>query len=615
MSASRERLVWIAATLPLAPLALIVYASLEWLFFVTKPSTLSTLPLTTQLTVLARTPLPMLWALLALQFVSSLLSVIAFPRLRALAMVPAAAVGGALLLILLDNFTYTILGFGALTSDGFVRALYAGLLPVLAVVAGRTLLEWSSVWAQSRACAAAGAMVAVLLALAPAVPDAVEAQADVAAPPEMRAGGNGSLPNVLVIGIDGVDASRLSAYGYARPTTPFLEELRDESLFFENAFANVGRTHGSLVSLLTGRLPFSSHVTFPPTALQGDDVHRHLPGLLKPLGYTSLQLGMRHYADAEDANLLGFDAANYRWQEVGDVKRASGNDDEAAVFRRELAERIDERIGHLFGWRHAIDVYAHVEGRTESPYWEDDRRVATLTRYLPTAPEPFFVHAHFLDTHCCVYSPKSIVFSGDDRTRDALDSQLRETDQQLRRVIDALRASGRLERTIVVITSDHTNGWTTKGRVPLLIRFPNRALAGRVRANVQLVDIAPTIADYLGLGVPGWMDGVSLLDESTRDRPRPIFGISEVAERHGVGFRLTALDDAGPPNYGAGTATLVVGSRWFELSLADGSIESGPVAGHTVPDAEPLADDAAALMLRRELDRYGFVVHGPAERP
>ena len=46
--------------------------------------------------------------------------------------------------------------------------------------------------------------------------------------------------------------------------------------------------------------------------------------------------------------------------------------------------------------------------------------------------------------------------------RDALDSQLREADDHVRDVIESLRASGRLERTIIVITST-TNGWTTRG--------------------------------------------------------------------------------------------------------------------------------------------------------
>lgn len=611
MSTRRDQLRWLALTLPIAALAALTYATSEWLFIVTRPSALASLPFATQVRVLTRAPLPLLWPLLGAQLVASLVSLVAFPRARAVAVVPGAVIGGALLLLLLDNFSYTLFGVGVLTTEGFVRVLYAAAFPGLIVVAGYRLFRWADALAALRPAPAAAALLGAVLAASPLLLVSSLAPVDAAAPPALASSGPSSRPNVLIIGIDGVDATSLSAYGYERDTSPYLRQLRDDSLFFENAFANVGRTHGSLVAMLTGRLPFSTHVTFPPTALQGADAHRHLPGLLKPLGYSTLQLGMRHYADAEDANLLGFDAANYRWQDLEHLEQRSG-DDETAVFRRDVAERIDERVGHLFGLRHAIDVYAHVEGKKESPYWKDERRVETLTRYLPAAPEPWFVHTHFLDTHCCAYRPTVMTFSGGDPTRDALDSQLREADDHVRAVVESLRASGRLERTIIVITSDHTNGWTTRGRVPLLIRFPHAAITGRVRDNVQLVDIAPTLMDYLGQPTPAWMDGVSLLDESRRSQPRPIVAISEIEGRHSVGLMVTALDNAGPPNFGAGTVTLVSGPRWYELALADGRLTSGAIAGHTDP-ARPALDEAAAMaVLRATLERAGFVIHAPS---
>jgi hypothetical protein len=605
MSRWSRPLIWFVVTLPLAPACLLGYACSEWLFFVTRPSALSALPLSTEIGVLTHAAVPMLLPVLTAQAVASALSLIAFPRFRPAALIPGAIVGGAMLLILLDNFTYTLFGFGVLTTEGVWRVLYAGIVPALAVFAARRLWLWAAGIAASRRWTGASLAVAIAMLLAPLALRPAAAVRDLAAPPPIAAGTSSQLPNIVIIGIDGVNATELSAYGYERDTTPFLAQLRDESLFFENAFANVGRTHGSLVALLTGRLPFSTHVTFPPTALAGEDAHRHLPGLLKPLGYTSLQLGMRHYADAEDANLLGFDAANYRWQDLDEIARTSALD-EAAVFRRDVAERLDERVGHLFGWRPAVDVYAHVEGTKESPFWKDERRVETLQRYLPVAPEPFFVHTHLLDTHCCAYHPQSVVFAGPDRARDLLDSQLREADQNVRAIVETLRASGRLERTIVVITSDHTNGWTTKGRVPLLVRFPGRKITGRVRANVQSVDVVPTLLDYLDQPLPAWLDGISLLDEGARERPRPIFGVSEVEGRHTVGLRVTALDDAGPPNFGAGSVTLISGSRWFELTLADGQLTSDEVAGHTNPDRNPTGAATAGGLLRRMLDRAGF---------
>ena len=90
------------------------------------------------------------------------------------------------------------------------------------------------------------------------------------------------------------------------------------------------------------------------------------------------------------------------------------------------------------------------------------------------------MHLHLLDTHCCQWVPDRMHFSGGtSSTIDARDSQVRETDDNIRRLFDALESTGRLERTIVVINSDHASEWKITERVPLMIRFPNRALTGR----------------------------------------------------------------------------------------------------------------------------------------
>ena len=126
---------------------------------------------------------------------------------------------------------------------------------------------------------------------------------------------------------------------------------------------------------------------------------------------------------------------------------------------------------------------------------------------------------------------------------------------------------------------------------------------------MQLADVAPTLMDYLDEPIPSWMDGVSLLDEEQRQRSRPIFGISEVAGRHGAGHMLTVLDNAGAPNFGAGTVTMIAGARWFELSLDDGRLTGGPVGGHTAPSLPTVDDRTARAMLERRLSASGFEVH------
>jgi hypothetical protein len=586
---SDHRVRWFLATLPLAALAVFGYLCSEWLFLITMPSSTAALAWPAKLSVLAQAPAPYLLPLLGIQTVASLASVVSYPRARAVAVVPAAIAGGLLLLLLIDNFTYTLFRFGTLTTGEFGRIVYITALPVLVALAGWKLFGWIENADRHRHAAIAGTVAAVILAgvhLTAARAPSDQPGSSLPAMAGVPTGSRGAAPradqpNILFIGVDGVDAALLSAYGYERPTSPFLESIAGDTLFFENAFSNATRTHGSLVTLLTGRLPFHTKVTFPPTVLQGEDTRRSLPMLLKQLGYTTLQLALRHYADAEDVNLFGFDAANYRWQNLRELKPEDTAASETDVFRSAVAERLDDRLAHLLFLAPVADTFAHVEGRVVVPKWRDERRVATLVDYFAEAPEPWFVHLHMLDTHCCDWAPDKRRFTGGATNQiDSRDSTFLEADEHIRQLYQALADTGRLERTIVVISSDHASQWLATQRVPLMIRFPHATPSGRVSANVQLADVAPTMVDYLGATVPAWMDGVSLLKPENQTADRTIVGIADLERREGVaGMRL--LLESGPPNYGVSAVMLVSGPRWHVMSLHGGVMRSGDVIGHT----------------------------------
>ena len=65
------------------------------------------------------------------------------------------------------------------------------------------------------------------------------------------------------------------------------------------------------------------------------------------------------------------------------------------------------------------------------------------------------------------------------------------------------------------------------------------------------------------------MDGVSLLNVSAVPPDRPIFALSAIQDRKVVAPMLKALSSSGPPNYGAASATAIIGNKWFELSLIE----------------------------------------------
>lgn len=91
-------------------------------------------------------------------------------------------------------------------------------------------------------------------------------------------------------------------------------------------------------------------------------------------------------------------------------------------------------------------------------------------------------------------------------------------DDRIGALLDRLEASGQLENTLVIFTSDHGemhghHGYWGKGltafddcqRVPLLMAGPGVAMRGSSEALVNLVDLPRTILSFAGLDAPaGW---------------------------------------------------------------------------------------------------------------
>ncbi len=92
-------------------------------------------------------------------------------------------------------------------------------------------------------------------------------------------------------------------------------------------------------------------------------------------------------------------------------------------------------------------------------------------------------------------------------------------------MIEALRAAGELDNTLVVMTSD--NGWQVpRGlagcydlgvRIPMAARFPLKVSAGTRREDfVSLMDLAPTFLEAAGVAVPRAATGKSLFGSTRR---------------------------------------------------------------------------------------------------
>lgn len=579
---------WAALTLPLPLAALAVYVLFEWIFFVTKPSVLSTLSWPDRLAVLVQTPAPFIPFVLAAQAVATLVAIVAFRHLRGIAVIPTGLLLGCLALLLIDNFTHVLFGFSSTNVDLRLRYVYAGILLILVAVVSRRLYQWLDALDVPGGRTARRAAIAIALIALPSFVTFVIAEVKrprvgnlfSVAPAPSR---SGNLPNVLFLTNDSVESRYLSAYGFPQPSTPFLDSLRDETLFCENAFSNACRTYGSLVTILTGKLPTTTHVLDPPSIVYDEARFEHLPGILRGHGYRTLQISTKLHGDAATANLVGaFDLANYDWETLR-FDRVDRATDTARVFRLQVFDRLQDRLTRTFAGEDK-DTFAFVMGTHRPAFWSDERRIRTLLRFMSETREPWFAHVHLLDTH---------------RGKDPVVA-VRGADDWMRMAVDALRKSGQFERTIVVIGSDHGRWWQTRERLPLMIRFPHGAHARREPQNVQTADIAPTILEAMGLPIPPWMDGQSLLRPAPANRPIvALCGVSGAARRPYQPEKLRL------PNYGTESATIVSGSWWYEMRIADGRLRSGPVTGHTSP--RPQTPPAVALgELRQKLAEAGF---------
>ncbi|MGE5236167.1 MAG: sulfatase-like hydrolase/transferase [Acidobacteriota bacterium] len=508
---------WSGAVL-LAAVAALLYVGLEWLFFVTKPSFMSGLSWTAKLSA----------GMHAFAFAFLLLFALSLPALllrrwlptlrvfRILAwLVPASAVACAVLLEA-DAFTVTLFHHGIASASGLGRWLYALFFLAALVWATRLTRDVEGRLESRRGrrlaailLVAAGALVVATPFLGPASERPQRSQA---------ASHARRWPNILILGTDGVDAARMSVYGSARQTTPFLEKLAASSLVFTDAFTNCGNTTGSLTALLTGRLPTSTGVVYAPDALRGSDCYRHLPGILRRLGYRTFASTVRYYADPYELDMLqAFDEANSRQAalpRVGGLFRTLLGS-EGAFFLARTTDRLGDRLGRVLLGREMANPYREVT-TPEGEESLDGERIASLFRFIDRKPGPFFAIVHLLGTHGPTFAPSRRVFSvGHEQTTgfqpEWLDDAILDFDHDVEEVTDELRRRRLLDDTVLVLYSDHGMGYRTEHRVPLIFRFPGGERVGHVDAPAQLADVAPTLLDDLGLPIPAWMDGRSLL--------------------------------------------------------------------------------------------------------
>jgi arylsulfatase A-like enzyme len=593
---------------------------LEWLFFVTKPSFMSLYSPWEKLSVLSSTALivsvTLLLATLPFAALAWLLSRFIERRvpLSLLAFFPLILLLAMAMLVVIDNFTLTLFGWGVRNASGAAVNLYRLLTIVLLVLAGFLchgfLVERFSISTLKGLSWITGLLLACsipLLWLTYSGPDEEHL---------VSSGSGGILPNILILSGDGISADHMSLYGYERSTTPFMDSVQDEFLIAENQFTNGSDTGGSVISLLTGKLPTTTRVIYPPDVLRGSDSFQHLPGLLKRLGYYNADVSMRHYADPYDLNLRdGFAEANFRRLSesggtlVAAIRRYPVLNPTSLLLDR-ISERVSERFGHIWKDKKMQDPMAEVN-RPDKRWLRDEGRMAEIQRLIGDAPRPFFLHVHMLGTHGETFRPSKRIYSTEEDAEvrwsiDAYDDAIMDFDRDVEKTYQLLRDEGLLDSTILVISSDHGFAHSALERLPLMLRLPGQEKTGPVGGNTQRLDIAPTLLDALGQQPRNWMEGRSMLASDEPESPdRPIFASGSRGEKS-VNNDFWSVSSPQPPWYSLGRLFFIHCDQGFVLHLDSMELNTKGIAGSTrVCEDEMSLDDARKVMLDH-LEEKGY---------
>ena len=390
-------------------------------------------------------------------------------------------------------------------------------------------------------------------------------------------------PNFIIIMTDQQRADISRREGFPLDTTPFLDDLARQGLWFDKAYTTMPACLPARVSLLTGRYPSATRAR---TNHNKEDAaySRDLIDVLRACGYKTALCGKNH-------SHLTPDRLDY-WFELG---HAGGKGDQ-----RTDAEKAFDK--YLLNLNHRADFEpAPFPLETQCPW----RAVTAAINWIDAldGSAPFFLWLSFPEPHnpyqapepyFSLFPPESLppnVSHVSDlegksfkyrwtrhigeiafpdyaeqlpRARANYLGMLRLIDDQTRRFIEYLEGAGLRQNTHLIFLSDHGDfvgeyGLMRKGpelpevlaRIPFSWAGPGiKAQAPPHDAHISLADIMPTICDLIDVPLPPGVQGRSLKPLLLGEYyPKDEFA-SAYAEQGFGGLHYTAADDFDPTEDG-----------------------------------------------------------------
>ncbi len=394
--------------------------------------------------------------------------------------------------------------------------------------------------------------------------------------------------NVLLITLDTVRADRLGAYGHRAARTPNLDALARAGVRFDDATTVAPITGPAHAAILTGLQPARFGIRDNAVPLPAEAVT--LSEVLSAQGF------------------------------------ATGGFIGAFILDRP------------YGFAQGFETFASGFGRVDSGAEANAERLGSAVvddavRWLAAVPpqRPFFGWVHLYDAHVGYRPPPPF--------EQNYDGELAFVDQQVGRLVEAVRSAGALDKTLIIAVGDHGESlgehaeaehgvflYDAVLRVPLIVSGPGIRPAQVVSEQVRVLDIVPTILETLGISRAQGLDGeslVPLLGGTPRASipasyaesyyPKLHYGWSELRAIRADGWK--AIDAPRPELYNLRTDPAELDNRYAahralaDRMIGDAARTEREISGGAATTAPPLDRETV-----ERLRSLGYVGSSPAPR-
>lgn len=300
-------------------------------------------------------------------------------------------------------------------------------------------------------------------------------------------------PNVILISIDTLRQDGVGAYGSTTSFTPAINAVAEGGAIFENAYSHSPWTLPSHAALLTGLTP--THLGIRKVQDRLGKKALSLPEVLSNYGYstgavTSYVLVSQAYGFSQ-----GFDEFNYS--------------------RDYNAEMIVDLAGRYINSRQKKKFFLFLH--FYDPHWPYHPKLDIAKKFYSEQPTPELAQFHNTMNYYdwavkALKGPEEFVkFS-----KAMYEAEISYVDQALGRLFSNLINSGMINRTVIIVTSDHGEEFKEHGlmghgltlydevlKVPLIVRYPPQIPKNtQIDMHVQLTDLFPTILSMIGIENP-----------------------------------------------------------------------------------------------------------------